>query len=119
MRSMNTGSAARWMRCTRIGRNFKLGDAGPSPVSRDTAWKVERDAQDLHGKLFHVYAVHIAQHHNAGVAVGHDSKGSAGSLLPAGVRQNVQAKLVHDSPAERSEERRVGKECRSRWSPYH
>ena len=26
-----------------------------------------------------------------------------------------------DTPieAERSEERRVGKECRSRWSPYH
>ena len=23
------------------------------------------------------------------------------------------------SPDERSEERRVGKECRSRWSPYH
>ena len=23
------------------------------------------------------------------------------------------------SYAERSEERRVGKECRSRWSPYH
>src|SRR2546429_4440761 len=23
------------------------------------------------------------------------------------------------SPIERSEERRVGKECRSRWSPYH
>ncbi len=27
-------------------------------------------------------------------------------------------KMVHLSP-ERSEERRVGKECRSRWSPYH
>ena len=24
-----------------------------------------------------------------------------------------------DSDDERSEERRVGKECRSRWSPYH
>ena len=24
-----------------------------------------------------------------------------------------------ESLAERSEERRVGKECRSRWSPYH
>jgi len=24
-----------------------------------------------------------------------------------------------DSPWKRSEERRVGKECRSRWSPYH
>ena len=23
------------------------------------------------------------------------------------------------TPADRSEERRVGKECRSRWSPYH
>ena len=25
----------------------------------------------------------------------------------------------HGTFAERSEERRVGKECRSRWSPYH
>src|SRR3954452_22179640 len=25
----------------------------------------------------------------------------------------------YDSEFERSEERRVGKECRSRWSPYH
>ena len=24
-----------------------------------------------------------------------------------------------DQNGERSEERRVGKECRSRWSPYH
>ena len=24
-----------------------------------------------------------------------------------------------DNPGKRSEERRVGKECRSRWSPYH
>ncbi len=29
--------------------------------------------------------------------------------------------IVDDEPeiTERSEERRVGKECRSRWSPYH
>src|SRR3712207_9425744 len=27
--------------------------------------------------------------------------------------------LTHPMPLERSEERRVGKECRSRWSPYH
>ena len=26
---------------------------------------------------------------------------------------------ITDSPPRRSEERRVGKECRSRWSPYH
>ena len=27
--------------------------------------------------------------------------------------------LIVFTSAERSEERRVGKECRSRWSPYH
>ena len=27
--------------------------------------------------------------------------------------------LKEEEDAERSEERRVGKECRSRWSPYH
>ena len=27
--------------------------------------------------------------------------------------------LVNDHYLPRSEERRVGKECRSRWSPYH
>src|SRR6266571_7752500 len=29
------------------------------------------------------------------------------------------AQVAHLAVAERSEERRVGKECRSRWSPYH
>ena len=27
--------------------------------------------------------------------------------------------LLHRATEKRSEERRVGKECRSRWSPYH
>jgi len=31
----------------------------------------------------------------------------------------VCALLIAFSPTPRSEERRVGKECRSRWSPYH
>src|SRR2546427_12531136 len=35
--------------------------------------------------------------------------------LGAGGRVEVSGGLV----GERSEERRVGKECRSRWSPYH
>ncbi len=29
------------------------------------------------------------------------------------------ANIETDSSDKRSEERRVGKECRSRWSPYH
>src|SRR5258708_36033215 len=35
-------------------------------------------------------------------------------LERGGVCQMLEARLI-----ERSEERRVGKECRSRWSPYH
>ena len=31
----------------------------------------------------------------------------------------VAEKAANSGLAERSEERRVGKECRSRWSPYH
>ena len=30
-----------------------------------------------------------------------------------------RAVSLYDGKAFRSEERRVGKECRSRWSPYH
>ena len=29
------------------------------------------------------------------------------------------AERIEVRPEDRSEERRVGKECRSRWSPYH
>ena len=39
-----------------------------------------------------------------------------GVLPPGDVRQYLVA-LSHFTT--RSEERRVGKECRSRWSPYH
>ena len=32
---------------------------------------------------------------------------------------HAQTKAVLNRLSRRSEERRVGKECRSRWSPYH
>src|SRR2546427_4629008 len=34
-------------------------------------------------------------------------------------QQTGGAVVIESREAERSEERRVGKECRSRWSPYH
>src|ERR1051326_3255603 len=40
--------------------------------------------------------------------------------LHAGEVSRIQLRKRHaDTGAKRSEERRVGKECRSRWSPYH
>ena len=39
-------------------------------------------------------------------------------LIPYQVDEN-DLSAVHVAASLRSEERRVGKECRSRWSPYH
>src|SRR5256886_2812504 len=38
---------------------------------------------------------------------------------PAAVHGDGHARRLRRAGAVRSEERRVGKECRSRWSPYH
>src|SRR2546422_11213142 len=38
---------------------------------------------------------------------------------PSLIARARSADLMVCTGAERSEERRVGKECRSRWSPYH
>ena len=38
---------------------------------------------------------------------------------PDGQVDRLKARLVAKGYTQRSEERRVGKECRSRWSPYH
>ena len=37
----------------------------------------------------------------------------------ANIREYEAAAAAPETPLKRSEERRVGKECRSRWSPYH
>ena len=40
-------------------------------------------------------------------------------LVPGVDRAQALAALAEVGAEQRSEERRVGKECRSRWSPYH
>ena len=35
------------------------------------------------------------------------------------IKMHMSASCLHYGIELRSEERRVGKECRSRWSPYH
>src|SRR5215813_4313229 len=42
-----------------------------------------------------------------------------GKLPDLGYTINRKSEVWADNVAARSEERRVGKECRSRWSPYH
>ena len=49
-----------------------------------------------------------------------ETRGRTLEELEDDFRSHDAAHYVHEAPAGvRSEERRVGKECRSRWSPYH
>src|SRR2546427_247107 len=51
-----------------------------------------------------------------------DGVGEAAGLGDRGVlgrRRRDGGEVVRARDVDRSEERRVGKECRSRWSPYH
>src|SRR2546422_1894609 len=41
------------------------------------------------------------------------------ALMATQALGGVPVPIYQDSVEKRSEERRVGKECRSRWSPYH
>ena len=47
------------------------------------------------------------------------SPAAEGVFLHLLAREGLEDRFVVDSAGTRSEERRVGKECRSRWSPYH
>ena len=40
-------------------------------------------------------------------------------MVPAMAEETQEFVIDEDGVSSRSEERRVGKECRSRWSPYH
>ena len=49
-----------------------------------------------------------------------DAQGSSGLSAPSiGLSEDVGGGAYYEASLTRSEERRVGKECRSRWSPYH
>ena len=86
----------------------------------------------------------VVSHAGSGTALASAALGLPQLLLPQGADQFLNAEALADAgaalsllpgaataeaiadaatrlltEAERSEERRVGKECRSRWSPYH
>src|SRR3989475_12594438 len=85
-----------------IGLFLWAGCAGPQPSARDLqviesaskaeSMQAQRTILDLHAEI-------------------------QGLQRDLGAARAAQARL--EGELRRSEERRVGKECRSRWSPYH
>src|SRR3989441_3192314 len=74
-----------------------VGQAGkPEPVASDHCAVLQGDV---------ISNLHVLPHNGVGM--------SEKAIAHPG------AVVDDDKALERSEERRVGKECRSRWSPYH
>src|SRR3712207_7387150 len=57
----------------------------------------------------------------AGIAIQPEDRKAEGIVAGLSVRENIALAILPRMAklGVRSEERRVGKECRSRWSPYH
>ena len=68
-------------------------------------------------------ALHHEVNRLAVIAPDRDCSGASHSLTlkrPLSITEHgANIWSVDGTPTTRSEERRVGKECRSRWSPYH
>src|SRR2546426_10836805 len=61
---------------------------------------------------------HSGMRHDSSRRILDSALQTAGCLLCESQRRESLAQSKHQNE-DRSEERRVGKECRSRWSPYH
>ena len=53
------------------------------------------------------------------VILGHSERRTIFNETDEIINKKVKSALQYKLILTRSEERRVGKECRSRWSPYH
>jgi len=114
-----------WMMDHRPNRSFRCG---PLALDRIRAWQRPADAFDPRidclestdqGTSLH-QVMQLSEKLGMNYQMAKRSGPSASLILPAVVHWKVGhfAALVTQR-GNRSEERRVGKECRSRWSPYH
>src|SRR3712207_4799555 len=71
--------------------------------------------------IWGVQRLAVRADHWGPVVTSHLASNSFGRVVPGGVAAAgaMQYAMLVRGGVPRSEERRVGKECRSRWSPYH
>src|SRR2546426_6621048 len=86
----------------------KLGHCPPAPIRKGTPAMTRKPPfrADQVGSLLRPKELVEAR-----------DKAAKGTISTAQLRQ-IEDRSIRDA-VKRSEERRVGKECRSRWSPYH
>src|SRR6266850_5529260 len=99
----------------------------PSPM--EIVWRIMRPPNLVAREQVQNGA--LPRQENQAASRPHDAEPAAQTALPADVFLRFSVALLINGRAQkptlsttpnvkkRSEERRVGKECRSRWSPYH
>src|SRR2546422_790294 len=107
---------------------YDLGASGVVAVLRGVADRVPHELhaatiQQVHDQLELVHALEVGDLRRVsgsreGLEPGLDQRGDAAAQDRL-LAEQIGLRLLADRRLERSEERRVGKECRSRWSPYH
>src|SRR6202158_594512 len=112
---------------------LRLGQGDPHSISRvgavgdDVLPLQPGHAWVLHAELFIGGTRAVLRRNQKGLWIGGEAE-SVGTACqtndgPSGAemgaeKHDVFVLMLHDRRVVRSEERRVGKECRSRWSPY-
>ena len=94
-----------------MGKIFCL--MGKSSTGKDTIYKMLRDEKALQLQTIVPYTTRPIR---AGEAEGVEYHFIDEQRL---LKLEKEGKVIEQRAYDRSEERRVGKECRSRWSPYH
>src|ERR1017187_1003126 len=79
--------------------------------------KEVRSGGKLHGNSVLNFSFETLQHGGQPVEIGTEIRAFRNSKGQAEVDE--EGRIIRRGGGNRSEERRVGKECRSRWSPYH
>ena len=72
-----------------------------------------------HAEEFVTPSEHVEEATHRGEELGAPAVGNGVGAVLQMLAAATEAKAVMEIGTDRSEERRVGKECRSRWSPYH
>src|SRR6266508_3174539 len=96
--------------------------AGSEVLVRSYEWRLSaeeaiRNAESRLGSLGYHLVRNNCEHFAAWCCTGRAASGQVRRWMLA--TQGTVASLLAAQSLGRSEERRVGKECRSRWSPYH
>src|SRR5256885_16748702 len=102
------GSATAWALPGKTAATIET--ESPEPPSSAAA-SAEDDRAALNAELF--YEILVGE-----IAASQGALGDAQAMMMEAARTSGSEQLYRRG-TERSEERRVGKECRSRWSPYH